>query len=50
MQAYREVFSGGEQRMVLTPESDFFRYFREMPGVRVPAAAPATPSPAPAPG
>ena len=50
MQAYREVFSGGEQRMVLTPESDFFRYFREMPGVRVPAAAPATPAPAPAPG
>lgn len=50
MQAYREVFSGGEQRMVLTPESDFFRYFREMPGVRVPAAAPAAPAPAPAPG
>lgn len=38
MQAYREVFSGGEQRMVLTPESDFFRYFRDMPGR---AAAPA---------
>ena len=37
MQAYREVFSTGESRMVLTPESDFFRYFREMP-VR-PAAA-----------
>ena len=50
MQAYREVFSGGEQRMVLTPESDFFRYFREMPAARVPAAAPATPAPAPAPG
>ena len=50
MQAYREVFSGGEQRMVLTPESDFFRYFREMPGVRVPAAAPAAPAPVPAPG
>lgn len=31
MQAYREVFSTGESRMVLTPESDFFRYFREMP-------------------
>lgn len=31
MQAYREVFSNGEGRMVLTPESDFFRYFREMP-------------------
>lgn len=35
MQAYREVFSTGESRMVLTPESDFFRYFREMP-VRAP--------------
>jgi membrane protease subunit HflC len=31
MQAYRDVFSTGESRMVLTPESDFFRYFREMP-------------------
>jgi len=31
MQAYREVFSAGEARMVLTPESDFFRFFREMP-------------------
>jgi membrane protease subunit HflC len=31
MQAYREVFSSGEARMVLTPESDFFRYFRDMP-------------------
>ncbi|MBC7434349.1 MAG: protease modulator HflC [Rubritepida sp.] len=47
MQAYREVFSGGEQRMVLTPESDFFRYFREMPAARMPAPAPAVPAPAP---
>ena len=31
MQAYREVFSSGEARMVLTPDSDFFRYFRDMP-------------------
>lgn len=31
MQAYREVFSTGESRMVLTPESDFFRYFRDIP-------------------
>ena len=31
MQAYREVISSGEARMVLTPESDFFRFFREMP-------------------
>jgi membrane protease subunit HflC len=64
MQAYREVFSTGESRMVLTPESDFFRYFREMPtrtgapGIApnpptaVPAAPapPSIPAPAPAPG
>ncbi|HZH47045.1 MAG TPA: protease modulator HflC, partial [Roseococcus sp.] len=31
MQAYREVFSSGEARMVLTPDSDFFRFFRDMP-------------------
>jgi membrane protease subunit HflC len=31
MQAYREVFGTGESRMVLTPESDFFRFFREIP-------------------
>jgi len=40
MQAYRDVFSTGESRMVLTPESDFFRYFREMPA-RVAAPNPA---------
>ncbi len=31
MQAYREVFGNGESRMVLTPESDFFRFFRDIP-------------------
>jgi modulator of FtsH protease HflC len=31
MQAYREVFSSGEARLVLTPDSDFFRFMREMP-------------------
>ncbi len=31
MQAYREVFSSGESRLVLTPDSDFFRFMREMP-------------------
>ena len=31
MQAYREVFSSGESRLVLTPDSDFFRFLREMP-------------------
>ena len=49
MQAYRDVFSGGEQRMVLTPDSDFFRYFREMPGVARPSAASPAPTPTPTP-
>lgn len=51
MQAYREVFSTGESRMVLTPESDFFRYFRDMPA-RAAAPNPATgaaPAPIPVP-
>jgi len=29
MQAYREAFSEGDTRLVLTPDSEFFRYFRE---------------------
>jgi membrane protease subunit HflC len=59
MQAYREAFSEGETRLVLTPDSDFFRYFREAPtvGLGRRAAAPpagaapagATPAPAEAP-
>jgi membrane protease subunit HflC len=32
MQAYREAFAeGGETRLLLSPESEFFRYFRELP-------------------
>jgi membrane protease subunit HflC len=31
LQAYREAFADGEARFVLTPDSDFFRYFRTMP-------------------
>lgn len=31
LQAYREAFADGESRFVLTPDSDFFRYFRHMP-------------------
>ncbi len=32
MQAYRTVFGGdSDARLVLTPDSDFFRYFRDMP-------------------
>ncbi|MBP0445606.1 protease modulator HflC [Roseomonas sp. SSH11] len=33
MQAYREAFSeGGDSRLLLSPESEFFRFFREIPG------------------
>ena len=31
MQAWREAFSDGETRMLLSPDSDFFRYFRSIP-------------------
>jgi len=63
MQAYREAFSEGNTRLVMTPDSDFFRFFRESagrgarPGAPVPAEAPAAlpapvvpvlPAPAPA--
>ncbi|WP_426958760.1 protease modulator HflC [Muricoccus radiodurans] len=54
MQAYREAFGEGtDSRLLLTPDSDFFRYFREAPaGLRPAAASPrpaATPGPAAAP-
>ncbi|CAH0227455.1 protease modulator HflC [Roseomonas sp. CECT 9278] len=57
MQAYREAFSEGNTRMVMTPESEFFRFFRDsggrlaplsgtpVPAPAAPAAAPATPTP-----
>jgi modulator of FtsH protease HflC len=31
MQAWREAFSDGETRMLLSPDSEFFRYFRSIP-------------------
>lgn len=31
MQAMREAFSDGETRLLLSPESDFFKYFRTIP-------------------
>ncbi len=40
MQAYREAFSEGHTRMVMTPDSEFFRYFRGSGG-RPDAPAPA---------
>ncbi|MGG5887200.1 protease modulator HflC [Falsiroseomonas sp. HC035] len=57
MQAYREAFSEGETRLLLSPDSEFFRFFREsMPSVgtqparaAAPAAAPPTAAAVPAP-
>ena len=44
MQAYREAFADGATRMVLTPDSEFFRFFRDShPALR---AAPAASAPA----
>jgi len=31
MQAWREAFSDGDTRMLLSPDSDFFKYFRTIP-------------------
>ena len=53
MQAYREAFSEGHTRMVMTPDSEFFRYFRgtggrpDSPTPAAPATTATTP-PAPA--
>ncbi|WP_419896469.1 protease modulator HflC [Roseomonas sp. USHLN139] len=51
MQAYRQAFSEGETRLVLTPDSEFFRYFRQsQPGTPLPGltVTPALPGGAPA--
>ncbi|MEY3730539.1 MAG: protease modulator HflC [Pseudomonadota bacterium] len=40
MQAYREAFSEGDTKMVLTPDSEFFRYFRDSPNGLPGASAP----------
>jgi membrane protease subunit HflC len=38
MQAYREAFSEGDTRLLLSPDSEFFRFFRE--SMPAPAGAP----------
>ncbi len=48
MQAYRDAFHEGTTRMVMTPDSEFFRYFRDSSGRAAPVPAPA-PAAAPAP-
>jgi membrane protease subunit HflC len=40
MEAYRKGLSSDDTTMVLTPDSEFFRYFRDLTG-REPRAAPA---------
>lgn len=41
MQAYREAFSDGTARLVMTPDSEFFRFFRESGGRLAPLPGPA---------
>lgn len=38
MQAYRDTFSEGETRLLLSPDSEFFRFFRESPAAALSAA------------
>jgi membrane protease subunit HflC len=51
MQAYRDGVAEGGARLVLSPDSEFFRFLRQAPGPTTPraGAAPAAPAPAPAP-
>jgi membrane protease subunit HflC len=54
MQAYREALSEGETRLLLSPDNEFFRFFRGVPSQlatpsATPAAPPAGPAAAPAP-
>ncbi|MBR0659954.1 protease modulator HflC [Neoroseomonas oryzicola] len=48
MQAYRDAFSEGTTRMVMTPELEFFRFFRDSSG-RPPPGPGQAPAQAPAP-
>jgi membrane protease subunit HflC len=43
MQAYETAFKPGETRFLVSPRSDFFRYFSSPDGVGAPAAAAALP-------
>jgi modulator of FtsH protease HflC len=47
MQAYRDALEGHNTSFVLTPQSNFFRFFNNLDGTPAPAA-PAAPGPAPA--
>ncbi|MGL4322964.1 MAG: protease modulator HflC [Beijerinckiaceae bacterium] len=43
MQAYETGLRGGDTKMILSPDSDFFRYFNDPSGKRAQPAAPALP-------
>ena len=45
MQAYEKSIQHGDTRLVLRPDSDFFRYFSDPAGRTAPAAPPSKPSP-----
>ncbi|QRM30878.1 protease modulator HflC [Microvirga sp. VF16] len=47
MQAYETGLKGGDTRLVLSPDSDFFRYFNDPAGRRNGGGAAARPTPAP---
>ncbi len=38
MQAFRETFASGDSSLVLSPDSEFFRFFNELPSGRIPKA------------
>jgi membrane protease subunit HflC len=46
MQAYEAGLKPGDTRLVLTPDSDFFRYFNDPNGRKAPAGEAAKPTPA----
>ena len=48
MQAYETGLKASDTRLVLSPDSDFFRYFNDPTGQRGRGATPAQPAPAPA--
>ncbi|MFG1358065.1 protease modulator HflC [Xanthobacter pseudotagetidis] len=46
MQAYEASMKAGDTRLLVSPDSSFFRYFRDPAGVASPAPPPARPAPA----
>lgn len=44
MQAWREAFSEGDARLLLSPDSEFFKYFRSLPAGAAPHPAAAQPA------